>query len=74
MVEVSEFEIDAMRRALELASAPDLPLGPNPRVSAVVLDDAGEVVGEGAHRGAGTAHAEVAALADAGHRARGATV
>ena len=73
MVEVSEFEIDAMRRALELASAPDLPLGPNPRVSAVVLDDAGKVVGEGAHRGAGTAHAEVAALADAGHRARGGT-
>lgn len=65
--------VDAMRRAIELAArGPEL--GPNPRVGSVLLA-AGpasaprEVLGEGWHRGAGTAHAEVAALADA--RARG---
>lgn len=46
---------------------------PNPRVGAVVLDQAGRVVGTGHHRGAGTAHAEVVALAEAGDRARGGT-
>jgi diaminohydroxyphosphoribosylaminopyrimidine deaminase / 5-amino-6-(5-phosphoribosylamino)uracil reductase len=63
----------AMRRALDLAATAGVPLGPNPRVGAVILDAAGDVVGEGYHRGAGTAHAEVAALADAGDRAHGGT-
>lgn len=65
-------EITAMRRALGLAA-----LGPasgaNPRVGCLILDPAGVTVGEGAHRGAGTPHAEVAALADAGPAARGGT-
>jgi len=51
----------AMRRALELAE-----LGPargvNPRVGCVILSPAGDVLAEGWHRGAGTAHAEVDAL------------
>ncbi|WP_136520010.1 bifunctional diaminohydroxyphosphoribosylaminopyrimidine deaminase/5-amino-6-(5-phosphoribosylamino)uracil reductase RibD [Cellulomonas telluris] len=63
-------ETAAMRRALELAARG--PLGPNPRVGCVLLGPDGAVLGEGWHRGAGTAHAEVAALADA--RARGADV
>jgi diaminohydroxyphosphoribosylaminopyrimidine deaminase/5-amino-6-(5-phosphoribosylamino)uracil reductase len=62
-----------MRRALELAADPHAPQGPNPRVGAVVLDPDGCVVGEGHHKGAGTPHAEVDALRDAGVRARGAT-
>ena len=37
------------------------------------LDRDGAVVGEGCHRGAGTPHAEVDALAQAGERARGGT-
>jgi diaminohydroxyphosphoribosylaminopyrimidine deaminase / 5-amino-6-(5-phosphoribosylamino)uracil reductase len=61
-----------VRRALELAV-----LGPqadpNPRVGAVIVDRDGAVVGEGHHRGAGTPHAEVDALARAGERARGGT-
>ena len=61
-----------VRRALELAV-----LGPqadpNPRVGAVIVDRDGAVVGEGHHRGAGTPHAEVDALAGAGERARGGT-
>jgi len=67
-------EVAAMRRALELASAPDAPTGPNPRVGAVLLDADGVIVAEGHHRGAGTPHAEVDALERAGDRVRGATV
>lgn len=56
-----EADATAMRRALELAD-----LGPahgvNPRVGCVLLSPAGEVLAEGWHRGAGTAHAEVDAL------------
>lgn len=66
----SDVEVGAMRRALELAARG--PLGPNPRVGCVLLDRDGAVLGEGWHRGAGTVHAEVAALADA--RERGADV
>ena len=61
----------AMSRALELARLG--PVGPNPRVGAVVLDAGGVAVGEGWHEGAGTAHAEVVALSRAGRRARGGT-
>ncbi|WP_282943956.1 bifunctional diaminohydroxyphosphoribosylaminopyrimidine deaminase/5-amino-6-(5-phosphoribosylamino)uracil reductase RibD [Cellulomonas endometrii] len=64
-------ERDAMRRALDLARrGPGH--GPNPRVGCVLLGADGRVLGEGWHRGAGTPHAEVAALADA--RERGADV
>lgn len=63
----------AMRRALTLAAAPGVPLGPNPRVGCVLLDADGSEIAEGFHRGAGTPHAEVAALTEAGDAARGAT-
>jgi len=63
----------AMRRALELAATPGVPLGPNPRVGCVLLDDDGRTMAEGFHRGAGTAHAEADALARAGVAARGTT-
>jgi diaminohydroxyphosphoribosylaminopyrimidine deaminase/5-amino-6-(5-phosphoribosylamino)uracil reductase len=66
-------ETDAMRRALELAATPGVPLGPNPRVGCVLLGPDGSVLAEGYHRGAGTPHAEVDALARAGSAARGAT-
>src|SRR6478735_7826433 len=63
----------AMQRALALAATPGVPLGPNPRVGCVLLDAEGQIVAEGYHRGAGTAHAEADALARAGDRAAGAT-
>ena len=66
-------EVAAMRRALELAATPGVPLGPNPRVGCVLLAPDGDVVGEGFHRGAGTPHAEADALVHAGEHARGAT-
>ena len=37
----------AMARALALAASPGVPLGPNPRVGCVLLDDAGVTVAEG---------------------------
>jgi len=62
-----------MRRALELAASPGVPLGPNPRVGCVLIDAAGRTVAEGFHRGAGHPHAEVDALTRAGDSARGTT-
>ena len=62
-----------MRRALELAERARGLTSPNPMVGAVLVRDGG-VVGEGLHRRAGTAHAEVVALEAAGERARGATL
>ena len=46
---------------------------PNPMVGALVLRG-GRIVGEGYHRRAGTAHAEILALRQAGEKARGATL
>ncbi|WP_374049215.1 bifunctional diaminohydroxyphosphoribosylaminopyrimidine deaminase/5-amino-6-(5-phosphoribosylamino)uracil reductase RibD [Sinomonas sp. ASV486] len=66
-------ESEAMSRALRLAATPGVPLGPNPRVGCVLLAHDGEVVAEGFHRGAGTAHAEADALSRAGEAARGTT-
>jgi diaminohydroxyphosphoribosylaminopyrimidine deaminase/5-amino-6-(5-phosphoribosylamino)uracil reductase len=63
----------AMLRAIELARTPGVPLGPNPRDGCVLIGPDGEEIAEGFHRGAGSPHAEVAALAEAGDRARGAT-
>ncbi|MDA2987471.1 MAG: bifunctional diaminohydroxyphosphoribosylaminopyrimidine deaminase/5-amino-6-(5-phosphoribosylamino)uracil reductase RibD [Actinomycetota bacterium] len=62
-----------MDRALELAAHPSAPRGENPRVGCVIVDERGVVVGEGWHAGAGTAHAEVVALSQAGDRSIGAT-
>lgn len=62
-----------MARARELAVDPRAPRGENPRVGCVIVDATGQVVGEGFHAGAGTAHAEVVALQRAGQAARGGT-
>ena len=62
-----------MDEALALARGAASRTWPNPPVGAVVVRD-GVVVGRGAHEGAGTPHAEPIALAEAGDRARGATL
>ena len=62
-----------MRRALSLAHTGWGQTAPNPLVGAVIVRD-GVVVGEGAHQRFGGPHAEVAALAMAGTRARAATL
>ncbi|MEV6794259.1 bifunctional diaminohydroxyphosphoribosylaminopyrimidine deaminase/5-amino-6-(5-phosphoribosylamino)uracil reductase RibD [Streptomyces sp. NPDC051320] len=62
-----------MRRAVELAARGLGSTSPNPIVGCVILDAAGEIVGEGFHQRAGGPHAEVNALAAAGERAGGGT-
>ena len=62
-----------MRRALALAERGWGRVAPNPLVGAVILDEAGTVVGEGWHEGPGTPHAEVVALREAGPRAAAGT-
>ncbi len=64
-------EAAAMRRALQLAARGPA-TGPNPRVGCVLLTPDGHVLAEGHHRGAGTAHAEAAALAELAARGAGA--
>lgn len=51
----------AMRHALSLASHGPA-WGVNPQVGCVILSAEGDIIAEGWHRGAGTAHAEVDAL------------
>lgn len=68
----TEIDVQAMRRALEAARRGPRTL-PNPRVGCVLLDPEGREIAVGHHRGAGTAHAEVDALSQAGGAARGAT-
>jgi diaminohydroxyphosphoribosylaminopyrimidine deaminase / 5-amino-6-(5-phosphoribosylamino)uracil reductase len=62
-----------MDRALARGETARRRTAPNPWVGAVVVRD-GEIVGQGATRAPGGAHAEIEALREAGDRARGATV
>ncbi|MDU0293613.1 bifunctional diaminohydroxyphosphoribosylaminopyrimidine deaminase/5-amino-6-(5-phosphoribosylamino)uracil reductase RibD [Saccharothrix longispora] len=62
-----------MARAIAASERVRGTTSPNPPVGCVLLDAGGAVVGEGATRPPGRAHAEVVALAQAGERARGGT-
>ena len=62
-----------MKKALDLAVKGRGFTSPNPMVGAVVVK-AGKIVGKGFHKAAGSAHAEVNALDDAGPAAKGATL
>ncbi|MEX0665217.1 MAG: bifunctional diaminohydroxyphosphoribosylaminopyrimidine deaminase/5-amino-6-(5-phosphoribosylamino)uracil reductase RibD [Acidimicrobiia bacterium] len=65
-------DAELMARATALGERGRRSAPPNPWVGCVLAKD-GTVVGEGFHVRPGAAHAEVAALRDAGDRARGAT-
>jgi diaminohydroxyphosphoribosylaminopyrimidine deaminase/5-amino-6-(5-phosphoribosylamino)uracil reductase len=65
---------DDAHMAQALALAKQGQPSPNPPVGAVVVDAGGAVVGVGFHKRAGDAHAELAALEQAGPRAKGGTV
>ncbi|MFL5562552.1 MAG: bifunctional diaminohydroxyphosphoribosylaminopyrimidine deaminase/5-amino-6-(5-phosphoribosylamino)uracil reductase RibD [Gemmatimonadaceae bacterium] len=69
----SDADVGFMRRALALAMRGWGQTSPNPMVGAVVVRD-GAIIGEGFHARFGAEHAEPAALAAAGDRARGATL
>jgi diaminohydroxyphosphoribosylaminopyrimidine deaminase/5-amino-6-(5-phosphoribosylamino)uracil reductase len=60
--------------AAAIAAAGDYYPHPNPRVGAVVVAGDGRIVGRGGHAGPGQPHAEVLALAEAGVRAKDATL
>lgn len=62
-----------MKQALMLAAQGLGRTSPNPVVGAVIVAD-GSIVGQGWHQAAGTPHAEVHALAQAGRLARNATL
>lgn len=62
-----------MRRAIALAAAQMGRTAPNPSVGCVIVNQAGQVVGEGATGDGGRPHAEEMALAQAGEAARGGT-
>ena len=62
-----------MAQALQLAALGINSTSPNPRVGCVIVQ-AGKIIGEGWHQRAGTEHAEVHALHQAGAAARGATL
>lgn len=63
-----------MLQALDLAEQGRGRTSPNPMVGAVIVDREGAVTGRGYHEKAGSDHAEVVALAEAGEAARGATL
>ena len=62
-----------MRQALRLAAGGEGLTRPNPPVGAVIVRN-GRAIGAGRHERAGGPHAEINALADAGAKARGATL
>jgi len=74
MKEAQSSDEQPMRRALELARAGIGLVSPNPAVGAVVVDASDREVGAGTHTYDGVKHAEVLALEQAGHAARGGTL
>ncbi|MGA2753361.1 MAG: bifunctional diaminohydroxyphosphoribosylaminopyrimidine deaminase/5-amino-6-(5-phosphoribosylamino)uracil reductase RibD [Terracidiphilus sp.] len=75
--ETSDLDLHWMRRALELARRGIGVTSPNPAVGCIILDRAGQVVGEGWHEYDLLDHAEIVALreatAHAGDRVHGGT-
>ena len=63
-----------LRRALDLARNGIGLTSPNPCVGAVIVDERGNIAGEGFHTYEGVKHAEVLAIEHAGERAQGGTL
>lgn len=61
-----------MQLAIELAKKGRFTTTPNPNVGSVLVKD-GKIIGQGFHQQAGTPHAEIHALNEAGANAKGAT-
>ncbi len=70
----NQTEADFLQRSLALARQGIGLASPNPCVGAVLVDENGEIIGQGLHTYAGIKHAEIVALEEAGARARGATL
>jgi diaminohydroxyphosphoribosylaminopyrimidine deaminase/5-amino-6-(5-phosphoribosylamino)uracil reductase len=63
-----------MAEAVRLGAAAQGTTAPNPNVGCVIVSPGGAIVGRGATAPGGRPHAEAVALAEAGDRARGATL
>ena len=70
---MDKFDEKFMKLALNLAEKARGRTSPNPMVGAVIVRD-GEIVGRGYHHRAGTPHAEIHAIADAGEKAKNAVI
>lgn len=69
----SELDRKFMIRAMALAKRAQGKTHPNPIVGCVLVNEKGDIVGEGYHLRAGDFHAEVNALLQAGEKSRGCT-
>ncbi|GAC18394.1 bifunctional diaminohydroxyphosphoribosylaminopyrimidine deaminase/5-amino-6-(5-phosphoribosylamino)uracil reductase RibD [Paraglaciecola arctica] len=73
MTQFSKIDHQMMVRAIQLAKRGEYTTTPNPNVGCVISSSQGVILGEGWHKKAGTPHAEVHALQQAGNKAQGAT-
>jgi diaminohydroxyphosphoribosylaminopyrimidine deaminase/5-amino-6-(5-phosphoribosylamino)uracil reductase len=69
-----EYDLQHLQHALELAQRSFGLASPNPNVGAVLVNDRGDVVGEGFYTYEGIKHAEVLAIEKADEKARGTTL
>ena len=72
MTNFNAYDHEFMSRAIRLAKQGLTTTQPNPRVGCVIVKD-NQIIGEGWHKKAGEAHAEINALLKAGQEAQGAT-
>lgn len=73
MLSSSALDAQMMAIAIKLAAKGIYTTTPNPNVGCVLMSTEGQIVGQGWHQKAGTEHAEVHALKQAGVLAQGAT-
>jgi diaminohydroxyphosphoribosylaminopyrimidine deaminase/5-amino-6-(5-phosphoribosylamino)uracil reductase len=73
VTQFSKIDHQMMARAIQLAKRGEYSTAPNPNVGCVISDNQGLILGEGWHTKAGTAHAEIHALGQAGSAFKGAT-
>ncbi|WP_339901041.1 bifunctional diaminohydroxyphosphoribosylaminopyrimidine deaminase/5-amino-6-(5-phosphoribosylamino)uracil reductase RibD [Paraglaciecola polaris] len=73
MTQFTAHDAKMMALAIRLAEKGQYTTSPNPNVGCVITDSQGHIIGQGWHKKAGTAHAEIHALAEAGEQANGAT-
>ncbi len=68
--QISQFDLEMSKRALELAARGLGQVSPSPTVGCIVVSKDGDVVGEGTYLYKDVTHAEVIALNQAGERAK----
>jgi diaminohydroxyphosphoribosylaminopyrimidine deaminase/5-amino-6-(5-phosphoribosylamino)uracil reductase len=73
VTQFSKIDHQMMARAIQLAKRGQYTTAPNPNVGCVISDCQGVILGEGWHKKAGTAHAEISALEQLGISAKNAT-